>query len=359
MEKRLDWIDIAKGAAIILVVFAHTLVPQIRESGTAAAFIWIFIYNLHMPLFFFLSGWLFERGLGGHASKVRFILDKARLLLVPYLTLSAFAYIFINLALRADVFARVLESGGYTSVPPSDALFQIMTYSGHADQHLWFVYSLFIVFTVNILFPKITKSLPAVAVFTALYLSKAFIHYPGILNYTAGDLVFFSLARLLRSESSEVNGISARGLVICAAVFVCTNCVYSYFYITDMPDGTVRAALYMIRIICSVSGIITVCGCARLLQTVKISAFFKYLGSYSYDIYLLHAPFLVSGLMGISLAYTSVPAPVACALVLAAGIILPLLASKFIIRKIPPLSLLILGSLPVKKTSSAAKYADL
>ena len=58
--KRLDWIDIAKGIGIILVVLGHTLVPQVRETGFAG-FLWIFIYNFHMPLFFFLSGYLFEK----------------------------------------------------------------------------------------------------------------------------------------------------------------------------------------------------------------------------------------------------------------------------------------------------------
>ena len=53
--KRLDWIDIAKGIGIILVVLGHTLVPQVRETGFAG-FLWIFIYNFHMPLFFFYRG---------------------------------------------------------------------------------------------------------------------------------------------------------------------------------------------------------------------------------------------------------------------------------------------------------------
>ena len=34
--KRLDWIDIAKGIGIILVVLGHTLVPQVRETGLQA-----------------------------------------------------------------------------------------------------------------------------------------------------------------------------------------------------------------------------------------------------------------------------------------------------------------------------------
>ena len=182
MEKnqRLEWIDIAKGIGIILVVFAHTLVPQIRESNKAAGFIWIFIYNFHMPLFFFLSGWLFERNLSRYKSKGKFILGKLKLLMLPYLTFSVFAYAFINFALKIDKLASVLQGGGYAATGIKDAVFQILTYNGHTDQHLWFVFSLFIVFLINILLPKIMKSKPMLLVLLALYVSKAFVHYYGI-----------------------------------------------------------------------------------------------------------------------------------------------------------------------------------
>ena len=69
MDKRLDWADIARGIGIILVVFAHSLVPKLREAFTGVEFVWIFIYNFHMPLFFFVSGWLFEKGINGIPTK--------------------------------------------------------------------------------------------------------------------------------------------------------------------------------------------------------------------------------------------------------------------------------------------------
>ena len=87
--KRLDWIDIAKGIGIILVVLGHTLVPQVRETGFAG-FLWIFIYNFHMPLFFFLSGYLFEKGLSHYTNKGKFILGKLQYLMLPYLIFSTF-----------------------------------------------------------------------------------------------------------------------------------------------------------------------------------------------------------------------------------------------------------------------------
>ena len=94
--KRLDWIDIAKGIGIILVVLGHTLVPQVRETGFAG-FLWIFIYNFHMPLFFFLSGYLFEKGLPDYTNKGKFTLGKLQYLMLPYfdiLNICIFIYRF-------------------------------------------------------------------------------------------------------------------------------------------------------------------------------------------------------------------------------------------------------------------------
>lgn len=47
-SKRLDWIDIAKGIAIILVIVGHT-VPNPSPLRHA-------IFSFHMPVFFILAG---------------------------------------------------------------------------------------------------------------------------------------------------------------------------------------------------------------------------------------------------------------------------------------------------------------
>ena len=50
-ESRIRWLDAARGYGILLVIFAHVDYSFLRGI----------IYTFHMPLFFFLSGYVFER----------------------------------------------------------------------------------------------------------------------------------------------------------------------------------------------------------------------------------------------------------------------------------------------------------
>ncbi len=52
VKKRIEYIDIAKGIAIILVIIGHTI-PD-------GSFVKNYIYGFHMPLFFFVSGYFFR-----------------------------------------------------------------------------------------------------------------------------------------------------------------------------------------------------------------------------------------------------------------------------------------------------------
>lgn len=341
-EKRLDWADIARGIGIIFVVFAHTIIPQMRVNSRLAGFLWIFIYNFHMPLFFFISGLLFERNLSHYCNKCKFILKKLEYLMLPYLVFSVFAYIFIALAMQIAPFSAVLKSGGYHITGIKEAVFQILFYSGHADQHLWFVYSLFLVFLANILLPRLFRSKLFLLVLLALYISKAYIQYPAILNYTAGDLLFFSLARVIYADGKELK-IKSTAFAGITVLFVALSSVYSFFYITEMPSGVLKGVLYFIRSIASVSGILVFCRIAHYLSGRRMGNLLQKLGGYSYDIYLMHAPFLVSGSMGILMTFTPLPEWVCSFSVLVIGLSMPYAVSRFIIRKTPILSVPLLG----------------
>ena len=54
MSKRIEYIDIAKGIGILLVVMGH------NDFGLVSPFFYKLIYSFHMPLFFFVSGMLFK-----------------------------------------------------------------------------------------------------------------------------------------------------------------------------------------------------------------------------------------------------------------------------------------------------------
>ena len=47
---RIEWIDIAKGFGILLVILGHTI------AYDCSHIVYNSIYSFHMPLFFFLSG---------------------------------------------------------------------------------------------------------------------------------------------------------------------------------------------------------------------------------------------------------------------------------------------------------------
>lgn len=52
MKERINWIDVARGIGILLVIYGH---------GLAATPLRYVIYSFHMPLFFFLSGLIFHK----------------------------------------------------------------------------------------------------------------------------------------------------------------------------------------------------------------------------------------------------------------------------------------------------------
>jgi acyltransferase len=83
ISKRIDFIDIAKGFGIILVVFGHTY----RGNDLN-----LFIYSFHMPLFFFFSGLLFNEK--KYASFRILLKNKFKTLLLPYITFYIITYLY-------------------------------------------------------------------------------------------------------------------------------------------------------------------------------------------------------------------------------------------------------------------------
>ena len=62
MAERINWIDFAKGVAIILVVLGHVNTPSRLQD---------FIYMFHMPFFFMTAGFLLNLSKWGGAENFR------------------------------------------------------------------------------------------------------------------------------------------------------------------------------------------------------------------------------------------------------------------------------------------------
>lgn len=76
-KQRYDYLDIAKGVGILMVVWAHILLVGWSHK---------FIYAFHMPLFFFISGMLFNNA--KYDSFGSFLIQRIKRLFVPYVIYS-------------------------------------------------------------------------------------------------------------------------------------------------------------------------------------------------------------------------------------------------------------------------------
>lgn len=75
-QGRIAWIDISKGIGIILVVLGHV-------SKNETLITWI--YSFHMPLFFFIAGWLMWKHMwGGAILNKKYVSAKIKRLLIPF-----------------------------------------------------------------------------------------------------------------------------------------------------------------------------------------------------------------------------------------------------------------------------------
>lgn len=84
MKKRIGYVDMAKGLAIILVIVGHSnFVPPLAR---------MILYIFHIPLFFFLSG--FTLNVRKFKTFSDYCLNKLKSLVVPFFILNSFVFLF-------------------------------------------------------------------------------------------------------------------------------------------------------------------------------------------------------------------------------------------------------------------------
>ena len=88
LHKRIEYVDILKGIGIICVLLGHNLVVQ--DDGQLPEIMRYIIYSFHMPLFFFLSGYVFST----KVNWTNFIKKKIKTIVVPMYIFSLVIMIF-------------------------------------------------------------------------------------------------------------------------------------------------------------------------------------------------------------------------------------------------------------------------
>jgi len=198
---RIHWIDNAKAISILLVVLGHT-------KGLDA-FAYQYIYSFHMPLFFFLSGYLLGR-YHFENSLANFIKFQFKKLIVQYLVFWIISYVYW---LPASLISKQLSYSKHLNFydPFIGILYGTANYL-YPNVDLWFFTCLF---TTSIFFFIIQQSfgkykwlsflliLIAGLVFAYIY-NEPKIRLPWNIDTSIVALIFFSLGFRLK-ESDIIN----------------------------------------------------------------------------------------------------------------------------------------------------------
>lgn len=330
-KKYYSEIDIAKGIGIILVVLGHSLVFFRSQSVLEKSrIIQDLIFCFHMPLFFILSGILNRKILRGEKQK-DIIISKIKRLLVPYFTIGVF------LALIEKAIEIYLYQKSDVNIFPRILLGINRFYE------LWFLWVLFIVLTIATLFAR-KKSIIViivVSILVSILFSEVIIDK---------DSYLIAVMKLLRNSCYVFIGLWAgqnyekvEGIILkykkiiwipSLILFVGAFCMLEN-YKSRIPNN-------LFCFITAITGSILVIWISLIIKNIKLGNGLRALGTYSMDIYVLSA--IIQPVIRKVFVYKfNMNYVVYIISSTVAVLVITVLLSKFIIRKIKWLRRLVLG----------------
>lgn len=261
---RFDWVDTLKGIGIVLVVAGHIFGSYL--SG--------FIYLFHMPLFFFIAGYLYSP-----KTLHQYFKNKSSSLLSPYVkyllffTILSSIYILLNNGDAYSILKLTIKS-----------LYGGNLLTGWMGV-FWFVTVFFItqqLFNLSItkLGIKSTGTL-AITALTASYITSYLIKIPTPFNITVTlhAFPFMYLGYLVKIHNIKIN--------IIITFLICVICLWFFSLYTIEMKFDMKQSLYGIPFISFITAL------ALVIMTVVISSIIKcklfdFMGVNSMNIMYIH-----------------------------------------------------------------------
>ena len=323
-----EYIYTAKGFGIILVLLFH-YGPSIwwPEYYQIAGSI---VYKFHMPLFMFLSGFLFykERQIDiSFWQNYKITLKKKTLrLLLPYISIS-FLYIVLKLSMQSFF--------SYHPVNATSLLNIIIKPTSGVASILWFIYALYIIF----LFFPIAKTILKNDILLILLSSLLFF-------FEVTD--YFILNRLFRFFPIFVYGYMFRKYALFekSNVLICIIISWLLFIVISIIDkNTFMGTPGIISMLGGISGSVGCIYVSILINKISLIKYFKKWGENSDKIYLMHQPIVwfIPVILHNKFQVSSDMLMIGVLFALFLGLLIPIYIYKIIISRSNLLSLLILG----------------
>lgn len=275
-ETRNISLDIAKGIGIILVVLGHTKGPEEMMN---------YIYCFHMPLFFIISGYLFNYEKWKNKFDA-FIYNRVERLMIPYFMTTLFFFYPFWLFL-----GRNFGEGKNLNISPWKEFIGIF-YGSAVDHYmdfntpLWFLPCLFIGEIIFFFGLNLIKSTNVrCATFLVISSIGAFIgHFyamPWSIDVAMVVQIFFFFGYILKYKKIHINyviGISS--LLIMLLVVYCQG---------GVDTATRHYNNIILYYIGGISGTLFILWCCKLIAKIRyISKVLSYFGVQSMSVFMWH-----------------------------------------------------------------------
>lgn len=313
MDDRLPHISFLQSYGIILVVLGHSTY-QLGHSGCTP---WVnsWLYQFHMSLFFFISGYLLRYGCERRNCRLTemkfrgrngFLAGKIRRLLLPYVVLNTVAFlpksIVSGMALRPVDFS--LQGYVHMLLYPADNIIGFM----------WFLPALFIVFMLFMVITRIADEKYLPLIMCALVVVGVAVPFHRVELLCLGTaciyFVFFVFGYWFRD--SRMERVIERHA---AAIFTCTFAIS--VAMVAAPDFRLRFYL------CAFNGVVMSIALARIYVDRRCHII-DHLNGASYTIYLLSWFPQVASQQMLMYLVPGIPWPVTTILAIVTGLYVPL-----------------------------------
>ena len=264
-KERVQLVDLAKGLGMILVIIGHSGIPIKLQ--------W-WIWSFHMPLFFIISGFLYNHNL--NISFIGILTKKTKSLLVPYLYFTLIILVLLSI-IKPIFILNILKDG----------------WGGIA---LWFIPVLFVTeclffFSIKYLNSYLLIAVTVLCSLLGYYFGKKNIHAPYQMDVVLMALFFYGSGFILKKGINLLRNKGGFILFLLCATLLLVNIITCFSNYTRFDMCTNTVGNYFYGVISAFSGVFFILLISELADMVinkKIKEAILYIGKNTLILLCIH-----------------------------------------------------------------------
>ena len=195
--KRIEWLDNLKALAIFLVVLGHT---GLEGQSEIISMIRTWIYEFHMPLFFWLSGISFSVVLNKDGKSVK----KQILNMMLIYIIQSVIYILMNIAVHQFLNIQTQNKTEFSD---------LYTFLINPIGHFWYLQALIIIYVIEVFLDTLLKDNRIKLVIVAIVVCLGSLTSLGVLSRALYYLLYFECGKRVLTVKKVPIWLSGIGVI--------------------------------------------------------------------------------------------------------------------------------------------------